>query len=124
KALTCRGVNLSGVVLASMLSQNVASACLPASIVSSTIKTARLVAASKGAVAGVVSANVAALIEGVMKTMLLTKLKVVLALVLVLGFITTGATVLALHSATAQDKRPISKEQVKSPPKQIGRAHV
>src|SRR5205823_5065175 len=58
----------------------------PATVFSSTIKTA-LVAARKGAVTGVVSTKVAVLMEGVMKTMLLTKLKMVATVLLVLGMV-------------------------------------
>jgi len=77
KRLARHGLAVSGGSLAALLAQNAASACVPAAVVSSTIKTATLVAASNGAVAGVVSTKVAALTEGVLKSMFLTKLKLV-----------------------------------------------
>jgi RNA polymerase sigma factor (sigma-70 family) len=118
KRLAQRGVTLSGGALAAVLAQNVASASVSISLVSSTIQAATLVAAGKTAAAGVISPKVAALTDGVLKAMLTSKLKAVIAIVLVLGFITTGATVLVCRPATAQDKPAIVKEEVKTPPKQ------
>jgi RNA polymerase sigma factor (sigma-70 family) len=99
KRLTQRGVTLSGGVLAAVLSENMAAAAMPSSVVSSTIKAASLLGA--GRAAGVVSARVAALAEGVVKAMFVTKLKSVLAVVLVLGFVATGATLLPHRTAAA-----------------------
>lgn len=81
KRLTRRGVVLSGVLLGATLSQQAASASVPALVVSSTIKVASLMAAGH-ATAGVIPAKVAALTEGVLKAMFLSKLK---AGVVVLG---------------------------------------
>jgi RNA polymerase sigma factor (sigma-70 family) len=117
KRLTARGVTLSGGALAAVLSQNVAAAGVPNAVVSSTISAANLVAAGQTAT-GAISVKVAALTERVLKAMLMSKLKAAVAVVLVLGFITTGATVLTLRSATAQDKPPIVKEPAKEPPEQ------
>jgi RNA polymerase sigma factor (sigma-70 family) len=88
KRLAQRGVALSGGTLAAVLSQNAASAGVPFSVVSSTIKAATLVTAGQAA-ASLISVKVAALTEGVMKAMLLTKLKnamVGLLVIAVLGF--------------------------------------
>ncbi|MDR3622863.1 MAG: sigma-70 family RNA polymerase sigma factor [Paludisphaera borealis] len=79
------GLTLSGTALAMHLSQNSASAGVPASLIASTTKAAAGV---------VVSAKVAALTEGVLKTMLMTKLKLAtatLATVVVLGAAGAGA---------------------------------
>ena len=81
KRLAQRGVTLSGGALAVVLSEKVASAGVPTSVVSSTIKAASLFAA--GQTAGVISAKVAALTEGVVRAMFLTKIKCVLTVVLV-----------------------------------------
>ena len=86
KRLTQRGVVLSGGALAAILSQNVASAGVPASVVSKTIKVASLLAAGQAA-PGVISVKVAALTEGVLKTMFVTKIKSVLAVALVVGLL-------------------------------------
>jgi RNA polymerase sigma factor (sigma-70 family) len=106
KRLARHGLAVSGASLVGLLAQNAASASVPAAVVSSTIKTATLVAASKAAVAGVVSTKVAALTEGVMKAMLLTKLKAVMIAMLVLGMIALGGGLLTYHhSAAAQPGR-------------------
>jgi peroxiredoxin len=71
-----------------MLSHNAASACVPPSVVSSTIQAATALAPGQAAATGVISVKVAALTEGVQKSMWLTKLKTavgVLLAVLVLG---------------------------------------
>jgi RNA polymerase sigma factor (sigma-70 family) len=87
KRLTQRGIALSGGALAAVLAQAAASARVPASVVSATIRATGLCAA--GNAAGAISINVAALTQGVMKAMLLTKLTsalvVAVALVLTLG---------------------------------------
>jgi RNA polymerase sigma factor (sigma-70 family) len=83
KRLTRRGVALSSAALAAALSQNVASAVMPASVAASTIKAANLFAAGQA----VISSKVAALAEGVLKTMLLTKLKSVTAVLVVAAMV-------------------------------------
>jgi RNA polymerase sigma factor (sigma-70 family) len=117
KRLARHGLVVSGGSLAATLSQTVASASVPTSAVSSTIEVVTLVATGKTAATGLVSAKVAALTEGVLKAMLMSKLKAVVAVVLVLGFIVTGATVLACRTAAAQDKPPAAEEQVATPQK-------
>src|SRR6516162_6081112 len=89
KRLTHRGVKLSGGALALVLSEKVASAGLPTSLVYSTIKAASLFA--DGQTAGVVTAKVATLAEVVVKAMFLTKIKSVLIVVLVLAALAGGA---------------------------------
>jgi RNA polymerase sigma factor (sigma-70 family) len=84
KRLVRHGVTLSGMALAGILSQNVASARLPASVVSSTIKAVTLVSAEQTA-AGLISAKVAALTEGVIKAMFLTKFKIAIAMLLLVA---------------------------------------
>ncbi|APW61915.1 sigma-70 family RNA polymerase sigma factor [Paludisphaera borealis] len=79
------GLTLSGPALAMHLSQNSASAGVPASLIASTTKAAAGV---------VVSAKVAALTEGVLKAMLISKLKIAtatLATLMVLGAAGAGA---------------------------------
>jgi RNA polymerase sigma factor (sigma-70 family) len=76
KWLANRGVMLPAGSLAAVVSQKMASAGVPTSLMISTVKTATLIAAGQATVAGVVPAKVAALTEGVMKSMMLTKLKI------------------------------------------------
>jgi hypothetical protein len=113
KRLAQRGVALSGGALAAVLSQKVASADVPLSVVESTITAASLFAAGKAVATGTISIKVAALTEGVMKAMLFTKLKSALAVVLILGILATGATVLTCRTAAGQDgKEPAAEKPV------------
>jgi RNA polymerase sigma factor (sigma-70 family) len=68
RRLAARGLAVSSGSLAVMLSQNAASAGMPATVITSTIKTACMCT-------GAISAQVAALAEGVLKAMFFTKLK-------------------------------------------------
>jgi RNA polymerase sigma factor (sigma-70 family) len=104
KRLARHGLALSGGALAAVLAPGAASGDVPASVVSSTIKAANLVAA--GGAAGVISAEVAALTEGVLKTMLPTSLKIATAGVFVFVLL-CGAGLLASH---AQTTRPAPKQ--------------
>jgi RNA polymerase sigma factor (sigma-70 family) len=83
KRLSQRGVALSGGALAVVLSQSTGSACVPAAVVSSTIKAASLCAAGQAAI----PVKVAALAEGVLKAMLLNKLKPALAVLVVVAMV-------------------------------------
>ncbi len=107
KRLTQRGVALSGAALAVVLSERVASAGVPSSLMSSAIKSARLFAA--GQAAGMISVKVAALTEGVLKTMFLKKLKTSTAgLLLVFAVLGGGA---GLHYRTQAAEQPQAVEQ-------------
>jgi RNA polymerase sigma factor (sigma-70 family) len=117
KRLARRGVTSSGAALASVLATNVASASVPASVVSNAIRAANLFAAGRAAAVGVVSPKVAALIEGVLNVMLMGKLKAAVAVVLVLGFLMTGATVVACRMAAGQSNSPpVGEKDVKASP--------
>jgi RNA polymerase sigma factor (sigma-70 family) len=90
KRLARHGLAVPSGSLPVLLSQNVASSAVPASVVSSTIKAVTLVAAG-GAAISAVSAEVAALTEGVLKAMLLSKLKITsAALLIVAGLVILG----------------------------------
>src|SRR5262245_50233346 len=101
KRLARHGLAVSGGSLAALCAQHAAAASVPASVVSSTIVTATLVVASKGAVAGVVSTKVAALTEGVVKAMLLSKLKNGAFILLMLGIVALTCGVLAFGMTNA-----------------------
>ena len=103
KRLARHGLTFSGGALATVLSENAASACAPTVLVSSTIKAATLIAAGKMAAAGIISANAAALTEGVLKAMFLTKLKTVMTVLLVLGMVAFGGGLLFRHTAAGQE---------------------
>jgi RNA polymerase sigma factor (sigma-70 family) len=102
KRLARHGLTVSGGALAAALSQN-ASASVPASAVSSTIKAASLFAAGQAAAAGMISVKVAALTEGVMKAMLLTKLKIGTAVLLALAVSGVGGLLYKTQAAGRPD---------------------
>ncbi len=104
KRLTRRGVNLSSAALAVMLAQKAASGCAPASVVSSTIKSASLFATGQVA-NGAISANVAILTEKVLKMMLINKLKTLAIGLLVLAAVGLGGGLL-MDQATAGQEKP------------------
>jgi RNA polymerase sigma factor (sigma-70 family) len=109
KRLTRHGLVLSGGALAVMLSQNVASASVPTSLVSTTIKAASLFATGQVVGSGVISAKVAALTEGVLKTMLLTNLKFPLMLLIVIGL--AGAGIGSMSYVGAAKDQPVQGGQ-------------
>jgi RNA polymerase sigma factor (sigma-70 family) len=114
KRLASRGVVLSAGSLAVVVSQNVATAGVPTSPMSSTVKAATMIAAGQATVAGVVPAKVVALMEGVMKAMLMTKLKTVTAVLLVLTAVGMGGGVLSRSTTAAAqtaDERPKAAEK-------------
>jgi WD40-like Beta Propeller Repeat len=90
KRLAGHGLAVSGGALAAMLSQNVGSASVPASVMSSTIRAASLYGA--GQAAGAISAQVASLTEGVIRAMLLSKLKVATTCLLAAGIVTAAVS--------------------------------
>ncbi len=98
KRLRPHGFVVSGGVLAAVLSQNQASASVPTSVMTSTIKAATSVAAGQAA-AGVVSLKVAALTEGVLKAMLLRKLKSVMMVLLVAVVVGSGGVLYRTQAA-------------------------
>jgi hypothetical protein len=71
KRLALRGVSVSGVALAPVLSETVASA-VPISLVRSTINAASVFAAGQAATAGIVSHTIVDLTECVVKAMLVS----------------------------------------------------
>jgi RNA polymerase sigma factor (sigma-70 family) len=101
KRLSKHGLEFSGGVLAALLSEHVASACLPSSLVSSTVKAATVLAAGAPA-ASVVPAKVAALAEGVLKAMLVSKLQNTVAVLVVLAVLFGGAGMLMQTTLVAQ----------------------
>jgi hypothetical protein len=98
--LARHGLGVSGGALAAALAQDVASAGVPASVVSSTLKAAALFAAGRAAAAGVIPVQVAALTEGVLKAMFLNKLGGVLVTpaLVVAALAGGGGYLLATHA--------------------------
>jgi RNA polymerase sigma factor (sigma-70 family) len=105
RRLVSRGVVLSAGALAAVLSQHVASAAVPTSLMSSTVKAAAMIAAGQAAIAGVVPAPVASLMEGVIKSMMLTKLSKAVAGLVVLSVLAFGGGLLTDGTAAGQQTR-------------------
>jgi RNA polymerase sigma factor (sigma-70 family) len=129
KRLARHGVAVSSGALALLLSQNMATAAVPAQVLSATIEAASLIAAGQAA-AGALPVKVAALTEGVLKTMLMSKIKNAAVAVLVavlacswfglVGYtVTAGQPRLAGHAPSAADQS--TTEAVAKLPNQAAR---
>jgi RNA polymerase sigma factor (sigma-70 family) len=104
KRLANRGVVLSAGSLAVVISQNAASANVPTSLMSSTVKAAAMIAAGQATVAGLVPAKVAILTEGVVKAMLLSKLKTAMVGLLLVALLIGAAGAIYQTQAAEQPK--------------------
>jgi RNA polymerase sigma factor (sigma-70 family) len=111
KRLTRHGLALSGGSLVAVLSQNPASASVPISLISSTVKAASYLAAGQALTTGLVSAKVTALMEGVVKAMLLNKLKMTLVSFAVIGVVGTGLGGLSYRAVANDDTARQSGQQ-------------
>ena len=118
KRLSLRGVVVPGVLLAAVASSSAVSASVRVALVSSTIKTATLVAAGPG-VQGAASPTVAALVSGVTKAMFMSKFKSVLAVALVIGLAlgggVAGVRLLGVPAAAAQQPKGGGKDDPVAP---------
>jgi RNA polymerase sigma factor (sigma-70 family) len=95
RRLANRGVALSAGSLAAVVAHNAASAAVPTALVSSTVKTAAMIAAGQA-----IPSKVAILMEGALKVMLLCKLKTLAAgLLLVAVLIGTAGTIYRTQAA-------------------------
>jgi RNA polymerase sigma factor (sigma-70 family) len=108
KRLTRHGVTVSAGALAAVLSQQAATAHVPATLVCGTLKAAGAFAAG-----GIVSAKIALLTEGVLKAMLISKLKSATALLVILGIMVLSYVVAAGGPGDANDGNPAAKVEEK-----------
>jgi RNA polymerase sigma factor (sigma-70 family) len=109
--LARRGLALTSGLLATILSENAASAMAPAALMDSTLKAAALFAAGQAVTASLISAKAATLTEGVLKAMFLTKLKIGAALVLALGALGASAGVMGYRLLpTVEAEGPLSNK--------------
>ncbi|HEV3118670.1 MAG TPA: sigma-70 family RNA polymerase sigma factor, partial [Gemmataceae bacterium] len=122
KRLARHGLTASGGTLGLMLSQNAASATVPAVVASTTIKAASYFAAGRLAASGALSAKAVALSRAVLKTMLLSKLKIGTAVVMVVAVLSAGAVVFThqVHAErpadqTAQEQQALAEGPGDSP---------
>jgi RNA polymerase sigma factor (sigma-70 family) len=114
RRLARHGLSLSAGALAAVLSRQAASACVPPSVASSTIKAASLLAAG-AATAGAISVKVAALTEGVMKAMLLAKLKTAAVGLLLLALLGSAAGTIYRTQAAEQPKTASERTEKQKP---------
>jgi hypothetical protein len=91
KRLIGRGWVLSIGSLAAALCGHAASASVPISLATSTVRAATLLAAGNGTAKGALPGTVATLTEGVLKTMFLTKLTRMMVLFVAIAFTAVGA---------------------------------
>jgi RNA polymerase sigma factor (sigma-70 family) len=126
RRLARRGIAWSAALGASLLSDCVVAARLPAGLTAPTVEAAVRIAAGR-TVAGIVSTHVTALMGGVGNTMFTNKLKIVAAVVLLA--LTTGVCVLVVEGLAAQPiNRSAQPQEAKSTadisPKPVGGAPV
>jgi RNA polymerase sigma factor (sigma-70 family) len=112
KRLTRHGLVLAGGALGMILSQKVASAGVPAPVVSNTIKVASLFATRQAVATAVVSTRVAALTEGVLKSMKLSKIRAAVVLILAVGALGITACALAQRTRAGEPQSPVAKSAV------------
>jgi RNA polymerase sigma factor (sigma-70 family) len=90
RRLARHGLPISGAALAAVLAQNAASANVPASVVSATVKAAGIFGTA--AAGGTLSAGAVTLVESVLRAMLMAKLRSVIAVLVVLALLGAGVT--------------------------------
>jgi RNA polymerase sigma factor (sigma-70 family) len=111
-----RGLVFASSMLAGLMSQSAASACVSNSTISSIVNAASQMQAGNALTEGVLSAQVVALAEGVTKAMMFTKIKVVTTILLVVVSVVGGASWYA-ESALAQKPQPAAPKEGVKPPK-------
>jgi RNA polymerase sigma factor (sigma-70 family) len=111
RRLSRLGVSVTGGALAALLAQRAASAHVPATVASTTIKAASLFAAGQAAAGGVLSATAVAVTKGVLKTMLLNKLKVTTSVLLFLAVLGSGMVTLTGQALTEKQAQKPAKQK-------------
>ena len=118
RSLLAKRLARRGVTGALAIAPSAATAIVPDALVSSTIRSATLIATGSAGLAGTFTPEVASLTEGVLKAMLLSKLKILGAIVLALGFLTTAATVDPGRTAAGESvKQPATAKPAPTPQK-------
>jgi RNA polymerase sigma factor (sigma-70 family) len=107
KALTRRGIALSGALLATAVAEGVSRAALSPALVLDTAKAAVLLSGGRALNTGLVSTEILSLAQGVIRNMFLTKLKVGAAALLCAGLLLTAlGSSLTSVGAEEQKKAP------------------
>jgi RNA polymerase sigma factor (sigma-70 family) len=123
--LTRRGLILSGALLSTALTQDLAAAAVPPTLVIPTLQAAVIAAAGRS-VTSMVPAQVTALTEGVLRAMMMTKLKIATVGILTLVGLGAGVGVCARYAVVgaaqgdaskvvAKDAPPVQKKDEKDP---------
>lgn len=99
--LARRGITLSAGAIATLLTQNLASASVPPALNVTTLQSVSIFLNASTA-AGAIAPNVAALAEGVLKAMFLAKLKTVSTVIVLVGFLLAGVAALVSTGSDAQ----------------------
>jgi RNA polymerase sigma factor (sigma-70 family) len=113
------GLALSASAVATIVSENLASACVPPALVKSLAKIGPLIAAGEMPAANALSTGVAQLTQGVLQAMFMTKVKVAAAFLLVLTLLAFAATWYPT-SASPQVTPPRKAQTGPPPPDQLG----
>ena len=113
RRLVRRGVTIPAAVLATLLTENLATAVVPAALTVTTIKAASLVAAGQPTAAGLISAPAVALAKEVLRAMFFTKLQMA---VMVLA-VAAAATGTGLMAHRALGGKAGDKEQLEGSPR-------
>ncbi|HEV3078723.1 MAG TPA: sigma-70 family RNA polymerase sigma factor, partial [Gemmataceae bacterium] len=102
KRLARHAVTFSAGALGILLAEHSAAACLPAQLVATTVRAARVFGTGRGAAAAAaVSTRMISLMKGVRKDMFLMKFKLMLTVLLVTGIATLGGGLFMRGSAAA-----------------------
>jgi RNA polymerase sigma factor (sigma-70 family) len=122
RRLTRLGLPLSGGMVAAVLSQGDAAACVPVALVSATVRAAVGVGFGCSAVGNSVSSSIAEISDGVLKTMFMSKLKTLSAVVLMtvlagggIGFLTHVTSAASPPAVTANEPQGEARRQASEP---------
>jgi RNA polymerase sigma factor (sigma-70 family) len=102
RRLSRHGLVLSTSALALLLSQNVATASVPAALVTSTTKAAAAYMTGSATISGVIPTTVANLTLAVLKSMLVDRIKIALAVFLMCSLIAAGGVSLAQQAQSSE----------------------
>jgi RNA polymerase sigma factor (sigma-70 family) len=120
KRLARHGLGMGAGSLAAALSEKAAPACMPVSVVNSTIDAARLFVLGQATTSGMISAKVTALTNGVLRIMFLKTLKTLTAGALLLSMATITSTMVAGGKSDAPSEPAVNAAE--EPQEEAGKA--
>jgi RNA polymerase sigma factor (sigma-70 family) len=110
------GLPLSTAALATLLTQQSASAAVPTSLLVSTLKATALFAGGQGAARSMISEHITSLAKGMLRAMLLHKLSRLVAMVLLIGALAFGAGSVMVKTLAVEPK-DAPRQAAQAPPK-------